>query len=309
MPERNTLGSQESFAELNKSHEIPGVASVIAGNGGLAKVVVATPHATGEMYLHGGHVTSWRPAGSEEALYVSPNSLWQDGKAIRGGVPVCFPWFGDKDGDPTAPAHGFVRTREWKLESIAMEGGDAVVTMEIASQDNTNSWWPHEFRLQCRACFGPELRIDLLVSNQGKSSFSFEEALHAYFRVGDVERVLLQGLDATSFLDKTEHREQKTNYGELRFTGETDRVFLNTQTEIELEDPSLHRMLRIQKHGSITTVVWNPWEQKSAEMGDLGPGEWKNFACIEVSNVVPYPIVLDPGKTHVMSAVVSQAGY
>ena len=297
------MDSQESFVELDRNYGIPGVANVVAGNGGLPKVVITTPCASGEMYLHGGHVTSWRPAGSNEVFYVSPKSLWQDGKAIRGGVPICFPWFGDKEGDPSAPAHGFVRTRQWKLESIAMDGGDAVVTAEMANHDDTRKWWPHNFRLQCRARFGAELRIDLLVSNQGKTSFSFEEALHAYFRVGDVERIQLQGLDATSYLDKTEHRVQKTHYGVLRFTGETDSIFLNTQNEIELDDPSLHRALRIQKQNSLTTVVWNPWERKSATMADLGPGEWKNFACVEASNVIPSPLMLNPGKAYTMSVV------
>lgn len=298
------MGSQESIAEVNQSHGIPGVASVLAGNGGLAKVVVTTPRATGEMYLHGGHVTSWRPAATDEVLYVSPNSIWQEGHAIRGGMPVCFPWFGDKAGDSLAPAHGFVRTREWKLESIAVEGDDAVVTMETGSAEDTREWWPNDFRLQCQARFGAELRIDMLVTNQGKASFSFEEALHAYFRVGDVEEIQLQGLDATSFLDKTDRRAQKTQYGELRFSGETDSVFLNTRHEIELDDRSLHRVVRIQKQNSLTTVVWNPWVQKSAGMADLGAGEWKNFVCVEASNVIPNPGRLDPGRTHIMSVLI-----
>ena len=102
-----------------------------------------------------------------------------------------------------------------------------------------------------------------------KASFSFEEALHAYFRVGDVEEIQLQGLDATSFLDKTDRRAQKTQYGELRFSGETDSVFLNTRHEIELDDRSLHRVVRIQKQNSLTTVVWNPWVQKSAGMAHI----------------------------------------
>jgi glucose-6-phosphate 1-epimerase len=298
------LDSQESFANLNERHGIPGAVSIVSGNGGLAKVAVTTPRANGEMYLHGGHVTSWRPAGADEVLYVSPNSLWQDSKAIRGGVPVCFPWFGDKPGDPSAPAHGFVRTRAWRLESIRMNDGDAVVTMETTSSEDTRKWWPQDFQLQCRARFGAELTLALLVTNRSKSVFSFEEALHAYFHVGDAEKIQIQGLDATSFLDKTDHRAQKTNYGELKLAGETDRIFLNAPKEIELDDPAAHRFLRIQKENSLTTVIWNPWEQKSAGMADLGAGEWKKFVCVEASNVAPNPVELEPGRTHVMTAVI-----
>src|SRR5580704_2665739 len=129
------------IAELNRRSGIPGVASVVEGNGGLAKVVVASPTAVGEMYLHGAHVTSWRPRGAEEVLFVSSQSLWQDGKAIRGGIPICFPWFGGKADEPKAPAHGFVRTKAWQLESITKAGDGVTVSMFTESNVETKKWW------------------------------------------------------------------------------------------------------------------------------------------------------------------------
>jgi len=293
-----------AVADLNAHFGIPGAAQVVAGNGGLAKVVVSAPNATGEIYLHGGHVTSWVPKRTSGVLYCSPHSFWQEGRAIRGGVPICFPWFGDKADDPAAPAHGFVRTKAWELESIGVNGVDVVVTMATESNDDTRKWWPSEFRLVCRATFGVELKLELIVSNAGSTPFSFEEALHAYFRVGDAETAFVNGLDATDFIDKTDHRTRKTHHGELRFSAETDSVFLNTQHPVELTDPAMQRRIALQKQNSLTTVVWNPWADKSRSMSDLGEGEWKNFICIETSNVGPHAVQLTPGQQHIMTATV-----
>jgi glucose-6-phosphate 1-epimerase len=298
------LDASSAISELNGRFGIPGVATVVAGNGGLAKVVVSTPNATGEMYLHGSHVTSWIPRGAAEVVYCSPHSLWQDGRAIRGGVPICFPWFGAKADNPAAPAHGFVRTKAWGLESIAREGDGVVVSMHTSSDDGTRRWWPCEFELVCRANFGTQLKLELIVSNTGMSPFSFEEALHGYFRVGDAETAAIGGLDGTDFIDKTDHRMRKTHHGELRFSGETDSVFLNTEHQLKLIDPALRRNIHLQKQSSRTTVVWNPWAEKSAAMGDLGEGEWRNFICVETSNVGAYAVHLVPGQRHLMSVTV-----
>ena len=301
------MDSSSSITDLNARFGIPGVATVVTGNGGLPKVVVSTPNATGEMYLHGSHVTSWIPKGATDVLYLSPHSFWQDGKAIRGGVPICFPWFGDKADNPAAPAHGFVRTKAWELESIAREGDDIVVSMVTASNNATRKWWPYEFRLVCRATFGSQLKLELTVSNTGTSAFSFEEALHGYFRVGDAETAAVDGLDATDFIDKTDQRTRKTHYGKLHFSGETDSVFLNTEHQLELIDPTMRRNIILQKQNSQTTVVWNPWAEKSVGLADLGEGEWRNFVCIEASNVGEYAVHLAPGQQHAMKVTAKDA--
>ncbi len=156
-----------SAAELNRRFGIPDAATVVEGKGGLPKVRITTPAASGEMYLHGAHVTSWKPAGAQEVLYLSPRSLWQDGEAIRGGVPVCFPWFGNKADDPKAPAHGFVRTKLWHLDSIEQTDDGVSVTMFTDHSKSTQKWWPPEFRLLHRATFGAELVLELIVTNTG----------------------------------------------------------------------------------------------------------------------------------------------
>src|SRR5580658_4321292 len=155
------------IADSDRRLEIPGIAELGEGNGGLPKVRITSPEAAGEIYLHGAHVTSWRPAGAQEVIFVSSKSRWEDGRAVRGGVPVCFPWFGDKAHDPKAPAHGFVRTKAWQLESIAKTGGTVTVSIFTDSNEDTKAWWPAEFRLVHRVTFGRELSLELVVTNTG----------------------------------------------------------------------------------------------------------------------------------------------
>jgi glucose-6-phosphate 1-epimerase len=293
-----------ALADSYGRFEIPGIAEVVPGNGGLPKVRITTSEGSGEMYLHGAHVTSWKPAGEDEVLFLSAKSQWEDGRAIRGGVPICFPWFRGKTDDPKAPAHGFVRTKAWQIESITQEGGAVTVSMFTESDEGTKKWWPAEFRLVHRATFGSELSLELEVTNTGKTSLRFEEALHAYFRVGNVEMTRTQAPDAFHYYDKTDVHTQKTQLGEIMITSETDRVYLETRDPIEVEDPVLQRRIRVTKENSLNTVVWNPWEQKAASISDLAKDEWTQMLCIEPSNVLSFAVELAPGQQHTMKAVV-----
>jgi glucose-6-phosphate 1-epimerase len=291
-------------AELDHRFGIPDIAKVVAGNGGLLKVCITSPAASGEIYLHGAHVTSWKPPQAEEVLFVSSRSHWEDGRAIRGGVPICFPWFADRAGDPKAPAHGFVRTTAWQLESIVPAGNAVTVTLFTESNDHTKRWWPADFRLVHRATFGSELILELVVRNTGTTSLRFEEALHAYFRVGQIDKVRLQGLNAVDYLDKTDLHRKKTQQGPVVIVSETDRVYLNTRAAIELEDQSLGRRISVAKENSLTTVIWNPWVEKARGMSDFGADEWKQMVCIETSNVADFAVELAPGRQHGMKASV-----
>jgi glucose-6-phosphate 1-epimerase len=290
--------------ELNRQFGISGIAEVVTGNSGLPMVQITTPAAAGEIYLHGAHVTSWRPNGAEEVFFVSSQSKWEDGKAIRGGVPICFPWFGDKADDPKAPAHGFVRTRSWQLDGIPQSGEAVTVEMSTGSDESTKRWWPADFRAVYRATFGSELRLELEVQNIGTSPLRFEEALHSYHRVGDVHQACLNGLDAVHYLDKTDAYQEKVQQGDIRITAETDRVYLNTKNPIVLADPVLRRRIHIAKENSLTTVIWNPWIEKAKAMSDLGDDEWTQMLCAETSNVLSYAVELAPGQQHQMGAVI-----
>jgi len=292
---------------LDRRFGIPDIARVCEGDGGLARVDITNPIAHGQIYVHGAHVTSWRPAGSEEVLFVSTKSRWEEGQAIRGGIPICFPWFRVKADDPHAPAHGFVRTRSWQLYSIVENETGVAVTMFIESDEQARRWWPAEFRLVHRVTFGSQLKLELVCINTGKAPVHFEEALHTYNRVANVGTVRLQGLGGTRFLDNTDSNKEKTQLGDVTITSPTDNAFINTKNGVDLLDPKMHRRIRLQKANSGTTVVWNPWQEGAGGLRDLGEGEWKQFLCVEASNIIGAAVTLAPGQEHTMVAVLSVA--
>jgi glucose-6-phosphate 1-epimerase len=291
---------KSEIATRYRDFEIPGSAQIVEGNGGLPKVRITTPDVIGEIYLHGAHLTSWKPYGADEVLFLSSQSRWEDCRAIRGGIPICFPWFGGKADDPKAPAHGFVRTTTWHLESISEIGNVVTVSMFTESDETTKRWWPAEFRLDYRATFGRVLSLELVVSNTGTTSLRFEEALHAYHRVGNINEARLRGLDGVQYLDKTDSNRRKMQQGEIAITSETDRVYLDTGGAIGLNDPVLHRATRVMKENSQTTVIWNPWIDKARELADLQENEWTQMVCIETSNVSDFAVNLAPGQQHAM---------
>lgn len=291
---------------LNCRFGIPGIAQVVSGSGGLPKVRVTTGSASAEIYLHGAQVTSWQPAGAEEAIFLSEHSHWQDGRAIRGGIPICFPWFRAKADDPQAPAHGLVRSKEWRLDSVKTEeSGSVIVTCSTESDESTRRWWPHEFRLVHRVTVGQVLRLELIASNIGSAPLRFEEALHTYFRVGEARNVRVRGLDQVKYLDNTDGNREKVQSGEVVFDAMTDNAYLNTHGAAELVDPAFHRTMRTDKENSATTVVWNPWQQGAASLSDLGNDEWRRMACVEASNILGSAVSLAPGQEHTMRATLS----
>jgi len=281
------------------------VATVCEGTGGLARVCISSSQTEGEMYLHGAQVTSWKPRGNDEVLFLSTRSRWQEGQAIRGGIPICFPWFRAKADDPKAPAHGFVRTRNWRLESIVEDNSGVCVSMSTESDELTQHWWPAQFRLVHRVVFGPELTLELTCTNTGKTDLRFEEALHTYNRVSDVANVRLQGLDAVQFLDNTDSNKAKVQQGDVTIASTTDRAFIESRHDVALVDPQLRRHIRLKKAHSLTTVVWSPWREGAGRLADLGNGEWTQFLCVEACNILDASVALAPGETHTMTAVLS----
>src|SRR5271165_5788606 len=294
------MGTGTTIEELDRRFAIAGIAQVMAGNGGMPKVRITSPAASAEIYLHGAQVTSWKPAGAEEVIFLSEHSRWEDGHAIRGGIPICFPWFRAKMDDPKAPPHGFVRTKAWSLESITSDGDAVTVSMSTGSDESTRKWWPGDFRLVHRVTFGTELKLDLMVINSGTTSLRFEEALHTYHRVGHINNIHIRGLDGVTYLDNTDSNREKVQHGDVVIISQTDRAYVNSQQTLELVDPTLHRRIYIAKENSLTTVVWNPWRDGAQTMPDLGDDEWQQMVCAEASNVLGLAVTLAPGQQHTM---------
>lgn len=300
------MSNDARIAALNERYGVNGVVQVEAGNGGLPRISVAGSLGKAEVYLYGAQVTSWKPAGCDEVLFVSEESNWQEGKAIRGGIPICFPWFRAKPDDPTAPMHGFVRTKEWEVDSIRQEADESVaVELSTASDDETRRWWPHEFRLGYLIRLGHSLELELKMQNTGKSELKFQEALHTYFKVGDVEQCRVRGLDGVRYLDNRDRNIEKRQQGDLSVTKQTDNAYMDATGAVEILDPSLRRSLLTGKTGSASTIVWNPWSDGAANMPDFGDQEWRGMLCVEGGNVLMQGVSLGPGGTHRMISELS----
>jgi glucose-6-phosphate 1-epimerase len=273
---------------------------VETAEGGLPRAVLRTAAGEAHVYLHGAHVTHWRPSGHAPVLFMSAHTHFAPDGALRGGVPVIFPWFGLRAGDPHAPGHGFARRRPWRLE----REGDHDVVLALDADPTTRAAWPHDFALRLHVELAARLTIALEVTNTSSEAWTYEEALHTYFAVGDVTATVVTGLEGAGYLDKTDAMARKRHPHEpMRFTGEVDRIFPGSTCACVVEDPVLKRRLQVDKCGSATTVVWNPWTERARVLTDLGDDEWQTMVCVETANVGDDAITLAPGARHRMAAV------
>ena len=288
-----------NIAELSKTFSVPGI-KFDEGTNGLTRITVCNSLATGEIYLHGAHVTQFQPTGAKPVLWMSASSLFASDKPIRGGVPICFPWFGPLATDPSAPGHGFARITSWEVASATTTTtGGTEVELRTQIQD---------FHLSYCVTFGKTLQLLLTVqlSKDSASSAKFEEALHTYFTISDIRNVSIEGLEKIAYIDKVDGAKLKPATGApIKFQGECDRVYLHTSDTCRLSDPGMRRSITVAKTGSRSTVVWNPWIAKSAKMADFGDDEWPGMVCIETANVGENSIELSPGQSHTMMATIA----
>jgi glucose-6-phosphate 1-epimerase len=288
--------------QLQHCFSTPGV-RFEAGKGNLTCIRVATDAAEAELYLLGAHVTKFKPAGGPELLFVSAHSNWSAGKPIRGGVPICFPWFGPNAANADAPMHGFARLREFEVESITAQPAGVEIVLRLSSDAETRKWWDADFVLRHCILIGKTLTMTLEVENRGQKAIRFEEALHTYFAVDDVRQVAVRGLENTRYLDKTDGGKQKTQDGNpIKITAETDRLYLGTTAATTIEHATHGRSIRVEKDGSNATVVWNPWVAKSKALADFGDEEWPGMICVETVNANEAAVELPAGQTHRMTA-------
>jgi glucose-6-phosphate 1-epimerase len=285
-----------------EQHEISGRVAITTGNGGLRKINVTTDFSTAEIYLHGAHITGFQKNGEPPLLFMSDKSLFAPDKAIRGGVPICFPWFGSREG---LPAHGFARVTAWGLlTTIALPDGS--VSLRFQLPENAGGANPFGGRVEFILTVNDTLTMKLQVTNTMGEPLSFEECLHTYFPVGDINAVAVTGLKGAHYLDKTDNNARKLESDHaIKIVSETDRVYLDTIRAVEIHDTKLRRVIRVEKTNSSSTVVWNPWIAKARAMADFGDEEFRRMVCVEAGNVGQNLITLAPGKTSTLRVELS----
>ena len=253
--------------------------------------------------LYGGHVLSYAPAGERPVLWMSGKSCFEIGKPIRGGVPVCWPWFGPA-AQPGLPAHGFVRTAMWNLGTVRKLAGDATqVVLTLDDSQCDPALCTIKFHLELSVTVGRVLELELRAVNTGKSSEIYQAALHTYFEVSEAEKISIGGLDKVPYTDKAPDFSgmQSVQSGDLEIDREIDRVFCPATGSVSVSDPGFRRSIIIEKCGSRSTVVWNPWIAKSRAMADFGDNEFHRMLCVECANVFEDSRTVLPGEMTVMT--------
>ena len=270
---------------------------------GLIVAEISNPQATAALCLQGAHLMAWQPRSQAvPVLWLSRDAKLAAGKSIRGGVPVCWPWFGAHASESGFPAHGYARTVPWQVVESGTEP-DGATRLTLRLVESERAQWPHSCTLDLTVIVGERLRMELSTENTGASNFAISEALHAYFRIGDIGAVHVAGLTGCDYWDKVGGSTLKKQDGIIRFAGETDRVYINTATECVIEDGRLKRRIHVAKSGSLSTVVWTPWTAKAGRMGDLGqPDGWREMLCVESANAIDNAVHVAAGTRHTLIA-------
>ena len=293
------------LAQLTEDFAIPGVLAFETTPTGLIYATITTPAASATIYLQGAHVTRWQPTDEDPVIFLSSRAELAPGKPIRGGVPVIFPWFGARHDGKPGPSHGFARIQPWTLAFAALAGDDLHLTFTLGPTETSRGLGFDSFRLAYKVTVGRTLTMQLTVANDASTPFTIEEALHTYYAVKDVHEATITGLDGATYLDKTDGFNPKLQHGPVTITGMTDRVYQNTAATCVLDDKAAKRRIRVEKTGSNTTVVWNPWQQGASAIADLDPSEWLAFLCCETANAGVNAITIQPGATHSMQTHIS----
>ncbi|KAB0317563.1 D-hexose-6-phosphate mutarotase [Vibrio diabolicus] len=259
--------------------------------------------ATAGISLHGGHVVSFTPAGHEDLIWMSEKAIFDGKKALRGGIPVCWPWFGRI----AAPAHGFARTAEWELVEHRENDNGVIVELALFPTEEIHDIWPHMFDARLVVEVGDELKVTLKVMNIDDEAWTFSGALHTYLNVGDIKQAQTTGMGA-EYIDSLKADAVCQGGDVLQLTDTIDRVYTQPEAKILVKDPELNRTLSVENHGHNSAVLWNPWAEGAKGMADMADDGYQTMLCVE--STVHAPSIeqgkaLQPGETHELVTVIS----
>ena len=285
---------------------LPSSAKLNIGKGGLPKLDISTDFSEAEIYLHGAHVTHFQKSDEEPVLFLSEQSVFEPGKAIRGGVPVIFPWFGAREG---SPSHGFARNSDWDLAGARqLDDGRIRIAFRLPKTAFTQKHWDG-FECEYVVKVGEDLQLELNIwGNSTEHGIEFESCLHSYFAVSHIDNVSVAGLKYTNFIDQLDDNAEKFEKDDaIRFDAELDRIYTDSLADIQIIDEGLNRRILIEKRGSASTVVWNPWIAKARRLPDLADEEYERFLCVESGNIGPNKLSVRPGETATLNVTLGTA--
>ncbi|MEO1341579.1 MAG: D-hexose-6-phosphate mutarotase [Cyanobacteria bacterium J06635_13] len=293
-----------NIEQLNADYGIADKVKFVEGQGGFPVIEVNNEYAEAKISVYAGQVLSFKPVGqAEDVMFLSSQAYYQAGKAIKGGTPICWPWFGP---DPEAKGranHGFVRNRLWEVqEVVSTQDGATKVTLGLSDTEETRGIWDYSFKFAIAITVGKVLTVALITQNTDSKPFEITQAMHTYFRIGDIKQVSVLGLADKSYLDKVDGGKEKTQSGDVTFTEECDRIYLDVPSQLTVDDRAWNRKIVVSATNSKTAIVWNPGAEISANMADLGDRDYENFVCVETANAANEVIEVAAGEQYQMTA-------
>lgn len=293
----------KTAAQLNQQFGIAGQLSFRDDASGLVVAEFNNKFSTASLCLQGAHLISWHPRSqSKPVVWVSRDAKMAAGKSIRGGAPVCWPWFGAHASESSFPGHGYARTVPWSvIESGTEPNGATRLTLRLQESEKTRAQWNHDCNVDLTVIIGDTLRMEMTTENTGTSDFVIGEALHTYLQISDIGKVSVTGLEGCEYWDKVGGSNLRKQDGAITFNGEVDRVYINSAAECVIHDAPLKRRIHIKKSGSLSTVVWTPWTEKANKMGDMGqPDGWREMVCVESVNAIDNVVTVLAGNKHTL---------
>ena len=271
----------------------------------LVFITVSNKYADADICLYGAHVTSFRPHNTMDLLWMSPESSFEVGKAIRGGIPVCFPWFGPHKTDPEKPQHGFARLMYWDVAATSTNAaGESIVKLQLCSSEETKAYWPHDFCAEMTFVVGKKLTATLKVTNTSDHPFDYTCALHSYYSLSAIESITIEGLQGITYYNQLTGENGIQEEEKLEIIEPLTRHYLNTETPVIIADSAFRRRIKVDKKGSKVTTVWNPGAETCTKIGDLPDDGYETFVCVEATNAFDYPVRLNAGESFETSAII-----
>ena len=272
---------------------------------------ISNRHADAAIALQGAQVLEYTPRGARPVIWLSEHAEYKRGQGQRGGIPVCWPWFGAIERNPAAvralalgenlPAHGLVRTRDWTLRSIREHDDSTEIILNFVTDNVLQKHWPHAAELQLQVTVGKSLRLELTTRNLSAQPLALTQALHTYFAISAIDNIRVTGFEHSRYIDTLDAWSEKKQTEAICFNGETDRIYLDVPRAVQLHDSGWHRTLHLRATNSASAVVWNPWIEKSKRLSQLAPDAWRDMLCIETANVLDDLIELAPQAAHTLT--------
>lgn len=293
-----------SIQQLNEKFAIDGKIHFREGNGDFPLITVSNSHAFAIVSVYGAQLLSYIRCGERDLIWMSDQSVFAHGKAIRGGIPICFPWFGPHPTEKSFPQHGFARLTTWEVDDISQTNDDStVIQFSMKESADTLPLWPHQFKAAVTIFIGKTIDVKLTVTNTDNAAFEYSDALHTYFNINDIKSTVIEGLQDEMYYEGFDTTLQTQKEALLSFSSETNRRYVNSLSRCIIHDKGYFRKIKVDKGGSKVTVVWNPGAAVTKTMSDMHPDGYLKFVCVEPANAYPGidTITLNPGESHSIS--------